>query len=167
MRLLARQIIISAICGCLLLLGACRNPEASQQGGRRAYGLRIGHIRDMGDYLQSCGCAFQRPEDTGFNSLRCVLLVGTNNNALMNINDRDIRLQSVSHARPEGRLMNGDRYYGVYADETTQAEVEYVVVDTCSRVGRECRLADVNAIIKVTRSNQVRRINARGVCGCP
>lgn len=168
MKLLVRRIIVPAICGCLLLLGACRrNLEASQRGPGRGVSMRIGYIRNMAGFLESCGCAFQRPEDRGFNSDRCVFLTSSNNEALININDRDLRLRSVSQNRPQGRLMTGDRYYGIYADETTKAEVEFFVVETCSSLGSKCRLADVNAIIKVTRNSQVSNITTSGVCGCP
>ena len=126
--------------------------------------LKIGIVSHR-DSFDGPGCSLQLPADNRKHNERYTLLSDSEDNAVMNINGKDLNLKLVSHNEPHGVLKKGDRSTWTYSRQGIKVRVDFVVTGLCPPGDEACEVTYYDATITVTRGNNKQLVIVKGVCG--
>ena len=126
--------------------------------------LKIGIVSNR-DSFDGPGCSLQLPANYRKHNQRYTLLSDSEENAVMNIDGKDMNLKLVSHREPRGASKKGDRSTWTYSRVGIKVRVDFVVTGLCPPNDEACEVIYYDATITVTRGNNKQLVIVKGVCG--
>jgi hypothetical protein len=138
--------------------------EEPQDAGSAINTIKVGIVRDPAAF-DGPGCSLQLPADYKRQNERYVFLSDYEDNAVININGKDIKLKHVSHREPEGDPKKGDRSTWNYAGKGTTVRVDFVATGVCDPNDESCEVTYYDATITVTQGKAKRVTKVTGLCG--
>jgi len=126
--------------------------------------IKVGIVKDN-SLSEEGGCSLQLPVDLKRKNERFVFLNDYGENAVMNIDGKDVKFKLVSHHQSTEKAKKGDRSTWTYAARGTTVRVDFVVTGVCPPNDESCEVTSYDATITVTRGGSQQQVLAKGQCG--
>lgn len=168
-----KQRAVARLAGIFLLL-LFSTPDAAdvvraqgkKSGARDSRKSMVGNIKDD-RAIEGCGCYFSHPSEDKKRFPRYLFFADIDEeNGLMNIDGRDVRLKLVRSTKPRGRERIGSRLTRTYTADGIQVSVVYVTTRLCKPNDENCESTDYDATFTVTSSGRKETLRLKGGCGC-
>jgi hypothetical protein len=146
------------------LLGSILFLAAELSGGapRQADPPRIGIVQSP-DEFDGYGCMLQLPSDYENRTDRVVVMINSEEEAVMNIDGSDVRLYRVGF--DAGGAEKGIHSVDRYRTGDITVDIEFTVTKRCIPNDETCDLTEFAAAISIMRGAAKGMVSARGVCG--
>ena len=130
-----------------------------------AFSQEVGIISNTKDFLEG-GCTLSLPAEPA-NSRKYVFLSDWDENAVIHVDGRDVRLTLVRSQEKKGEPKKGDRSHKWYAGDEVSVRVEFVVRELCPEgEGFEsCEVIYYDAVLHVRKGGTAKAVHAKGLCG--
>jgi hypothetical protein len=127
--------------------------------------FKLGFVKDEA-LLNDCGCSFYLSHKD-VNKRRHVFLSDLSQNAIINLDAKDLRLLLIDHsAEKNDELKVGDRSWEIYRAGKVRLRVDYVVRKLCDPNDEGCEVIYYDATLSLTRDGQKAAFKVVGLCGC-
>jgi hypothetical protein len=125
---------------------------------------KVGFIkRAEGD---GCGCVFQLSADYKKRNKRRVFESYANDDAVMNLDGRDVDLKLIGSTEPKNPYSAAKRFTKTYEGGGYKLKLNYRSKDFCPPKDKPCEAAWYEVLITVSRGGQSSRLKTLGTCGC-
>jgi hypothetical protein len=140
----------------------CTNVAASAQQKSL-----VGNIKNSSS-VDGCGCysSFTKADSNASRHIFFASGEGNGEEALMNINGRDVKLPLVSETNPKGKVKLGSRYTSRYQSGDTTVDVVKIVTWLCPPNDESCEVARFRVTLTIKKGNRSQVVQAVGECGC-
>ena len=115
------------------------------------------------DEFDGAGCRLQLPADYEKRNERHVFVSNAEDEAIVNIDGSDVRLNRVNFEGGTGNSRN--RFVDHYRREELEVRVDLVVTKKCDPSNDNCEVTLFDAVITVTRGVGKRTVRTKGFCG--
>ncbi|MEJ7577490.1 MAG: hypothetical protein WKF74_10855 [Pyrinomonadaceae bacterium] len=157
-----KLILVAVIVSALALFGGVTARSSSQRNLVGNIKAKMFKDTSLGD----AGCSFQFAPGNR-NSERYIFFspAGFENDALMNIDGRDVSLRLVNETNPKGRERVGSRSTRRYAAGNITVNVVYVATRVCKPNDENCESTSYSATFIVKKGERTQTVKAAGSCG--
>jgi len=136
--------------------------EQTRNATRRAAPPKIGFLQNPEEF-DGFGCLLQLPMDHKNQTNRIVFMSNSEDEALVNIDGDDVRLNRV--AFDGGSARKGIHSVDRFRKGDITAEVEFIQTKRCIPNDENCDLTEFDAVITIVRGLGKRSVATKGVCG--
>jgi hypothetical protein len=126
--------------------------------------LRIGFIRDTGAF-DGAGCSLWLAGDRTGSEKRYIFFSDLENQAVMNIDGRDVHLAPTGPSERPSESKLGGHARSSYQAGGLRVVVRYTVTGVCAPADESCEVTKYRATLTVTRGTAKRMVAAHGECG--
>ena len=146
------------------VVGAFAPLAAEQSGTVRspAATLQIGIVQNV-DEFAGFGCRLQLAPDYGKRNGRHIFVNDGEEEAIMNIDGSDVRLNRIGFESGAGN--NSSRFVDIYGKDELDVRVDLLVTKRCDPSDENCEVTLFDAVITVTRGVAKETVPAKGFCG--
>jgi hypothetical protein len=115
--------------------------------------------------LDGCGCSIYRTAED-FKNDRYLFVSDMDEEAVINLDGKDVKLRVLSWKEKKGQLKVGARSRETYAAGDVNVRLDFTVRKVCPPKDESCEATWYDVKMTVTRKGRRTVVNAKGLCGC-